>query len=329
MSAVLWNTLTIKVPAEMVELTKTGKVSLRKTLTKVNNNISKSQGKPSIRLISADIKKPEIINEGKTWNIAELKETMKKAKELEKKNISKPKPFNQKLEGKIIKRAKELVQQKAVPKPIRSFTDTHQAWRDALAEAGVSNIPAVFTNHRLKLTKKRGALSEKALVSYMSFNKEDLKDFKELDKNHWKIEINQKERGIGNKSDAELKQGDAFDFLKQLANKPKPSADTKQYVEVNLKQFNKNELLEAVRPYWNYTLMEKLKKDLIRRNLEDKTYFNKIEKGIENVVRGDLETLVNMEKINMKEKPKAKPKKAVPKPYVPLKPYTQNLHEID
>ena len=41
MSAVLWNTLTIKVPAEMVELTKTGKVSLRKTLTKVNNNISK------------------------------------------------------------------------------------------------------------------------------------------------------------------------------------------------------------------------------------------------------------------------------------------------
>ena len=36
MSKVLWHTMTIKVPSEMVEITKTGKVSIKKTLTKMN-----------------------------------------------------------------------------------------------------------------------------------------------------------------------------------------------------------------------------------------------------------------------------------------------------
>ena len=52
MSKVLWHTLTIKVPSEMVEITKTGKVSIKKTLTKMNN-ISKSNGYPSIKLVES------------------------------------------------------------------------------------------------------------------------------------------------------------------------------------------------------------------------------------------------------------------------------------
>ena len=44
MSKTLWHTITIKVPAEMVEMTKAGKVSIKKTLTKTLN-ISKSNKK--------------------------------------------------------------------------------------------------------------------------------------------------------------------------------------------------------------------------------------------------------------------------------------------
>ena len=42
MSKTLWHTIQIQVPKEMVELTKSGKVSVKKTLTKTLN-ISRSQ----------------------------------------------------------------------------------------------------------------------------------------------------------------------------------------------------------------------------------------------------------------------------------------------
>jgi len=76
MSKTLWHTITIKVPSEMVELTKNNKVSIKKTLTKLHN-ISKSQKVPAIKLVSANINKPEIINDGKEWNIEELKKMEK------------------------------------------------------------------------------------------------------------------------------------------------------------------------------------------------------------------------------------------------------------
>jgi len=85
MSKVLWHTMTIKVPSEMVEITKTGKVSIKKTLTKMNN-ISKSQGYPSIKLVSSSDNKPHIITDGKEWNINQLKANLKKANELATKN---------------------------------------------------------------------------------------------------------------------------------------------------------------------------------------------------------------------------------------------------
>ena len=85
MSKTLWHTMTIKVPSEMVEITKAGKVSIKKTLTKMNN-ISRSQGYPSIKLVSSSDNKPHIITDGKEWNIEQLKTTLNKSNALAKKN---------------------------------------------------------------------------------------------------------------------------------------------------------------------------------------------------------------------------------------------------
>jgi len=85
MSKTLWHTMTIKVPSEMVEITKAGKVSIKKTLTKMNN-ISRSQGQPSIKLVSSSDNKPHIITDGKEWNIEQLRTNLIKSNALAKKN---------------------------------------------------------------------------------------------------------------------------------------------------------------------------------------------------------------------------------------------------
>ena len=85
MSKTLWHTIQIKVPAEMVELTKTGKISVKKTLTKTFN-ISRSQKQPAIKLIPSHDNKAHIVNDGKEWNIDELKSRMAKAKQMQNKN---------------------------------------------------------------------------------------------------------------------------------------------------------------------------------------------------------------------------------------------------
>ena len=84
----LWHTITIKVPSEMVELTKKGKISIKKTLTKTMN-ISKSQKQPSIKLVPTNANKPEIVNNGKEWNVKELNESMNTANKLSEKNKDK------------------------------------------------------------------------------------------------------------------------------------------------------------------------------------------------------------------------------------------------
>ena len=48
---VLWHTLTIQVPKDMITFTPSGRVSVRPTLTKLHN-LSKSQGKTAIRLMT-------------------------------------------------------------------------------------------------------------------------------------------------------------------------------------------------------------------------------------------------------------------------------------
>ena len=88
MSKTLWHTIKLEVPKEMVNITKNGKVVVKKSLTKTNN-ISKANKEPSIKIIPGDTNKPKIIDNGKEWNIEELKLKMKKAKELGKKNEGK------------------------------------------------------------------------------------------------------------------------------------------------------------------------------------------------------------------------------------------------
>ena len=84
MSKTLWHTIKLEVPKEMVNITKNDKVVVKKSLTKTNN-ISKANKEPSIKIIPGDTNKPKIIDNGKEWNIEELKIKMKKAKELGKK----------------------------------------------------------------------------------------------------------------------------------------------------------------------------------------------------------------------------------------------------
>ena len=108
MSKILWHTIQIKVPGEMIELTKTGKVSIKKTLTKTFN-ISKSQKKPAIKLIAADINKPQIINDGKEWNVEKLKSQMVKANALAKKNKGRDITKSEKRVSKLEKFKKAVV----------------------------------------------------------------------------------------------------------------------------------------------------------------------------------------------------------------------------
>ena len=88
MSKTLWHTIQIKVPKEMVDITRNGKVTIKKTLTNTNN-ISKSNKEPSIILKAKDIDKPIIENSGKMYDVKDLKERLKKANDMAKKNENK------------------------------------------------------------------------------------------------------------------------------------------------------------------------------------------------------------------------------------------------
>jgi hypothetical protein len=85
MDKILWNTITIKVPPTMVNITKKGRVTVGNTLTKTNN-ISKREKMASIRLLPSEDNRPHIIAQGKEWNVNELKARMKVANTLAKKN---------------------------------------------------------------------------------------------------------------------------------------------------------------------------------------------------------------------------------------------------
>ena len=87
----------------MINITKNDKVVVKKSLTKTNN-ISKANKEPSIKIIPGDTNKPKIINDGKEWNVEELKLKMKKAKDLGKKNEGKEykKEMNKDKSAKII-----------------------------------------------------------------------------------------------------------------------------------------------------------------------------------------------------------------------------------
>jgi hypothetical protein len=109
----LWHTVTVQVPHEMVDITSDGKISIKKTLTKLNG-ISKSQGYPAIKLIKSNDNKVHVINKGKKWNIDQLQTTLNKSKKLAKKNknkdifkITNPQPLK---DNKFIENIKKTVE---------------------------------------------------------------------------------------------------------------------------------------------------------------------------------------------------------------------------
>ena len=101
----------LKIPSEMVTYTPKGKVSVKKTLTKMNN-IATSQKKPAIKIIPSPDNKIHVV-EGKQWDPNELQETLKKVNKMEAKNKGRvlsmaPKIFA----SKVATRARELVKKK-------------------------------------------------------------------------------------------------------------------------------------------------------------------------------------------------------------------------
>ena len=85
---VLWHTLTIQVPKDMITFTPSGRVSVRPTLTKLNN-LSKSQGKTAIRLMKSPDSKAHVITDGKSYTHQELKGNLHQVSLMERKNKSK------------------------------------------------------------------------------------------------------------------------------------------------------------------------------------------------------------------------------------------------
>ena len=108
MSKILWHTLTIKVPSEMVTYTPKGKVSVKKTLTKMNN-IARSQKQPSIKIIPSPDNQVHVVP-GKEWNVDDLQKATTKANELAVKNKGRVFTTSKKtFETKVKKHAEGLV----------------------------------------------------------------------------------------------------------------------------------------------------------------------------------------------------------------------------
>jgi hypothetical protein len=137
MSKTLWHTIKLEVPKEMINITKNDKVVVKKALTKTNN-ISKSNNEPSIKIIPGNTNKPKIINDGKEWNIEELKLKMTKAKELGKKN-----------EGKVLKKKINIDEK------FRKFKDENVAYTtDWTVDKPRSKDGLIHSKKRILFDKK-------------------------------------------------------------------------------------------------------------------------------------------------------------------------------
>jgi hypothetical protein len=86
---ILYHTIQIMVPIDMISINDKGVLSVKKTLTKTGG-ISKVKGRTSIDIIPSNIDKAEIIDNGRQLNIESYKESQKQNKKLmnEMKNFS-------------------------------------------------------------------------------------------------------------------------------------------------------------------------------------------------------------------------------------------------
>lgn len=174
MSKTLWHTIQIKVPAEMLELTKAGKVSIKKTLTKTFN-ISKSQKKPAIKLIPADINKPQIVNDGKEWNVEELKSQMVKANALAKKNKGRDITKSEKRVSKLEKFKKAVVDsaREGVKKNIDKKYDELISSVKKMKSIKLKEKPKIAEKVLSEKTSLRKPTKEQIVENYKDLTKEE------------------------------------------------------------------------------------------------------------------------------------------------------------
>ena len=108
MSKVLWHTINIQIPDKMINVSKTGKMTIKKSLT-TKGNISKSNNEPSVIIkTNSTIVKPIIKESGKLENVEAIKLRHKKLKVIKDRLIKLPnKPKITKAE--FVSKAKDKV----------------------------------------------------------------------------------------------------------------------------------------------------------------------------------------------------------------------------
>ena len=75
MDNILWNTITIRVPQNMLHYTPLGKITLKKSLTPLNN-VSKARRIPSINLVPSPDNKIQVISQGNTYTQDALRQRL-------------------------------------------------------------------------------------------------------------------------------------------------------------------------------------------------------------------------------------------------------------
>jgi hypothetical protein len=72
---ILWNSVTIRVPQNMIHVTPAGRITLQKSLTKLNN-ISKRRRIQSINLVPSPDNKIQVISQGNTYTKDALRQQL-------------------------------------------------------------------------------------------------------------------------------------------------------------------------------------------------------------------------------------------------------------
>jgi len=72
---ILWNTITIRVPENMLHYTPTGRITLQKSLTRLNN-VSKRRRIQSINLVPSPDNKVQVISQGNAYTPDALRQRL-------------------------------------------------------------------------------------------------------------------------------------------------------------------------------------------------------------------------------------------------------------
>ena len=75
MDKILWNTITIRVPENMIHYTPTGRITLQKSLTRLNN-VSKRRRIQSINLVPSADNKVQVISQGNAYTPDALRQRL-------------------------------------------------------------------------------------------------------------------------------------------------------------------------------------------------------------------------------------------------------------